>query len=302
MTPIDTDDQHVLQRIERGEFPRPRDVNARVPAALEAICLTAMARKQEDRYNSPRELADELERWLADEPVHAWREPVLTRTRRWIRRHRATAVGTTTATVGLIIVLTTFGLMRWRRLDLIHQTTEVLVEQGIDAAHVGDLDRAISSLSRAVELCAHDQALTDLHSRVARNLQQVETHRKFQQLAGQTLQEGIHALRQADGSDARIAQAEEALALYGGIDDPQWDRHLSNSVLTAEQIASTKSTIAKLLNMTGIRLAMYDTKNKAGRNATERALALFDLAEHLVPPTVSVWMARMLFNRRLGRD
>ena len=30
----------------------------------------------EDRYPTPKALADDLERWMADEPVSAWREPI----------------------------------------------------------------------------------------------------------------------------------------------------------------------------------------------------------------------------------
>jgi len=40
-----------------------------VPAALEAVSLEAMALRPEDRYGSARELAGDIERWLADEPV-----------------------------------------------------------------------------------------------------------------------------------------------------------------------------------------------------------------------------------------
>ena len=34
-----------------------------------------MALRPEDRYASPRALADDVEHWLADEPVSAYREP-----------------------------------------------------------------------------------------------------------------------------------------------------------------------------------------------------------------------------------
>ena len=64
-----------------------------MPAALEAICLKAMAGEPEDRYASPRALADDLERWLADEPVSALpRGDRAQRLTRWGRRHRAWAL------------------------------------------------------------------------------------------------------------------------------------------------------------------------------------------------------------------
>lgn len=52
-----------------------------------------MALKPERRYSSPRELADDVERWLADEPVIAYREPLLTRAARWGRKHKTLVAG-----------------------------------------------------------------------------------------------------------------------------------------------------------------------------------------------------------------
>ena len=46
-----------------------------------------MALRPEDRYATPGALAEDLDRWLADEPVGAWREPWTVRARRWTRRH-----------------------------------------------------------------------------------------------------------------------------------------------------------------------------------------------------------------------
>src|SRR5262249_29167274 len=71
-----------------GEFEPPTAVNRRVPKALEAVCLKAMALKPEARYPSARALADDVEHWLADEPVGVYRDPALTRVLRWARRHK----------------------------------------------------------------------------------------------------------------------------------------------------------------------------------------------------------------------
>jgi serine/threonine-protein kinase len=87
----------LLARVSRGEFPRPREVNARVPPALEAVCLRAMAVRPEDRYPSARALAEEVEHWLADEPVAAYPEPLGLRARRWVGRHRTLVSGAVTA-------------------------------------------------------------------------------------------------------------------------------------------------------------------------------------------------------------
>ena len=56
----------------------PRKVNKTVPKPMEAICLKAMARRPEDRYASAQDLAEDVRRYLAGEPVSAYREGILT--------------------------------------------------------------------------------------------------------------------------------------------------------------------------------------------------------------------------------
>ena len=66
----------VLRAVQRGEVRPPRQLDPGIDPALEAICLQAMAHRPEDRYPSGRALADDLDRWMADEPVSAWHEPL----------------------------------------------------------------------------------------------------------------------------------------------------------------------------------------------------------------------------------
>src|SRR5262249_12647789 len=83
----------ILERVQRGDFLAPRRVRPEVPAALEAICLRALALRPEDRYASALDLAAEIEHWLADEPVAAHRESWLARLGRWTRWHKAFVAG-----------------------------------------------------------------------------------------------------------------------------------------------------------------------------------------------------------------
>jgi serine/threonine-protein kinase len=83
----------VLEKVRRGQFRPPRQYVKSVPRALEAICLKAMARQPEARYAGAEALATDLEHWLADAPVSAWREPWHVRAGRWLRRHKALATG-----------------------------------------------------------------------------------------------------------------------------------------------------------------------------------------------------------------
>jgi serine/threonine-protein kinase len=88
----------ILRGVEQGEFRPPRSVEPTIDRALEAICLKAMALRREDRYATSKVLAEDIERWMADEPISAWHEPFSRRARRWARRNR-TAMGTAAAAV-----------------------------------------------------------------------------------------------------------------------------------------------------------------------------------------------------------
>jgi serine/threonine protein kinase len=88
----------VLQKARTGNISRPRTFNPKLAPALEAICLKAIAREPERRYDTATALKSDLERWLADEPVSAWREPWLVRARRWLNRHH-TLVAAAAATI-----------------------------------------------------------------------------------------------------------------------------------------------------------------------------------------------------------
>src|SRR5262249_21207422 len=93
------------------EPPTPlRRVHLQVPMPLEKVCLKALEKKKEDRYQRAKELAMEVERWLADEPVAAWREPWRVKARRWVGRHRTLVTGFAAALlVGLTISLVFSG-------------------------------------------------------------------------------------------------------------------------------------------------------------------------------------------------
>ncbi len=88
--PFEGDDVGALLRaVQKGDFPPPRRLDPRIDKALEVVCMKAMALKPQDRYPSAKALADDVERWLADEPVTAWREPWTVQARRWLGRNRS---------------------------------------------------------------------------------------------------------------------------------------------------------------------------------------------------------------------
>ena len=87
--PIEGSDLHaVLGKARAGDWLPPRQRDRTIPASLDAVCRKAMARKPEERYPTALALAADIEHWLADEPVSAYREPRMARVGRWMRRHK----------------------------------------------------------------------------------------------------------------------------------------------------------------------------------------------------------------------
>lgn len=102
---FDGDIGEVILAVRKGDFQPPRQLVPSIDPAMEAICQKAMSHGPANRYATPRALAEDIERWMADQPVSAWREPLSRRARRWARRNR-----TAVTAAGAAIVAGMFGL------------------------------------------------------------------------------------------------------------------------------------------------------------------------------------------------
>lgn len=82
------------EEVLKGELPRPSDAAADPVRAnalrgdLDAIVLKAVKRAADERYQSAAAFADDLERYLAGEPVHAQPDSRAYRLRKFITRNR----------------------------------------------------------------------------------------------------------------------------------------------------------------------------------------------------------------------
>jgi WD40 repeat protein/tRNA A-37 threonylcarbamoyl transferase component Bud32 len=76
-----------LQLVLTEEPVPPSRLRPGVPRDLEVICLTCLRTEPEKRYESALELAEDLERWLAGEPIRKRAVGRVERTVRWVRRH-----------------------------------------------------------------------------------------------------------------------------------------------------------------------------------------------------------------------
>jgi tetratricopeptide (TPR) repeat protein len=126
------DRQELLRQIAFEE-PRPlRRRNKIIPADLETIVLKAMEKDPAQRYATAGELADDLRRFLSDEPIRARRPSLAQRARKWVRRHQTTV---RVVTAVLLTILVSRGVA-WRREQLQGAAVERAVEANLQQAEV----------------------------------------------------------------------------------------------------------------------------------------------------------------------
>ncbi len=188
----------ILRRVKHGEITPPRDLNRDVPKPLEAICQKAMAVKPASRYSSPRALADDLEHWLADEPIAAQVDTPAQRFARWSRRHRAVvrAAAAAILLVAIVSSIATFLVNRAR--------------QAADQLAVDNFDLARKQSEANTKL--QSQAV-ELNRQLAHNLYE----RANGQLAQGKLEQGIAYLEAAYEKTPEADQLRRSIAnVMGG--------------------------------------------------------------------------------------
>jgi serine/threonine-protein kinase len=169
----------ILALVQRGALVPPRRRRRDVPAALDAVCRKAMAMEPGDRYATAADLAQEVERWLADEPVEAYAEPWTARLGRWARRHQ-TALRAAVAV--LVFGVAFLAVSTW----LIWQEKQRTAAQKEDAERARARAEDNANVARALALTMNETAEKRLSGipqteavRMAMTDMALETFRQF---------------------------------------------------------------------------------------------------------------------------
>jgi len=153
-----------LAAILTGRGPRPAEsaadwlAGAR-PPALAAVSAKALSSDPAARYATAAALAADVERWLADEPVSAYRDPLPERARRWAKRNR-TLVAAAAVAVLIGLISTSIGL-----------------------AVIGGKNRELDRLNASLTTANSNLADTNEHLELSRRAVEVERNEVTRQKA-----------------------------------------------------------------------------------------------------------------------
>jgi serine/threonine protein kinase len=127
--------------------PRPlRAIDRKIPPELETIILKSLGKNPADRYASAQDLADDLHRFLRDEPIRAKRPSPVERVRKWARRHPSLiGAGVVVMFVTLVISLSS----NWLITQANNRTKTALAQEQLRAE---EAERQFRQARRAVDL------------------------------------------------------------------------------------------------------------------------------------------------------
>lgn len=147
----------VLEQHRHSEPIPPRTLRPSVPVDLQNICLMAIAREPQRRYQSADEFSEDLQRFLSGQPVRARETTSIGRLWLWCKRNPVVAGLSATSAALLILLATGSSIAAWR----LNQANNMLAleKQNVETAEqmaVNDRNAAVVSLNNLVESVYRD--------------------------------------------------------------------------------------------------------------------------------------------------
>jgi tetratricopeptide (TPR) repeat protein len=159
-------DQVIAQIMHKEPRP-PRRVNRQVPLDLETICLKAMEKDPDRRYQTAKEMADDLRRFVNRFAISAKRAGPIERLSKWGRRHP----GVTAALAALLLALGAVAFLAHRsyiqQQERIAEQRQNALDKALVSAMGGDFELADQAIAEAELLGASTGQIRMLRGQIA---------------------------------------------------------------------------------------------------------------------------------------
>ncbi|HEY7313996.1 MAG TPA: tetratricopeptide repeat protein [Gemmataceae bacterium] len=207
-----SEDRHeLLRQIAFDDPAKLRRVERAIPTELEIIVLKAMEKRPQDRYATAQELADDLRRWLVDQPIQArrpsWRQVAI----KWTRRHKS-AVWTAAFVLLVLLGIGLGNAMWWLQKQTEGETEARAALQEADRWQQDERwSEALSAIRRAQGVLSVFGANVGLQRELEQRSKDVEMAQRLEEarLLRTALKDGHF------DSDACVAAYAEAFQWYG---------------------------------------------------------------------------------------
>lgn len=260
----------LIDQIASHEARRPRDINRNVPLDLETIVLKAMDKDPRRRYQNAMDMADDLWRFIDDQPIRARRASTVERTVRWMRRNKALTTAMISMVAAIAILITsTILFMQQRNIAKANYTEAEWQRRQADE----NLKEALRQEKRA------DREARDSRDAVKKLLSTVGDQRLrnvpfMDDLRRQLLEEALAFNQQfLDRSDSQDDRYEVALAhqrvaeiyrMLGRIDEAGQSLNTSREIILA--VLETRTGDPDLLEaVADVNASISDNLKQAGK-------------------------------------
>ncbi len=176
--------------------PSPRKLRRDVPRDLETICLKCLEKDPNKRYPDCQAVADDLRRWLEDEPILARRPGLAEQVVRWTRRNPGRA-----AVVAGVVAVSLSLLVAWNEIQNQRVKDQLAAEKRLGEERLAAETKRVDDLRAADEKARQEQDKTRRETRATALVQslpstdtgsvprQIEDLAEFRDLTGPKLRE-----------------------------------------------------------------------------------------------------------------
>ena len=268
----------LLHQIGSVDPRPPRSIDRNVPPELETILLKAAAKDAAERYASAGAMADDLRRFLHDEPILARPPSLWDKSVKWTRRHKSVAVSAVAVLVFALVGLTTSTILIARA----QAKTKDALKNEQDRATEANTQRAIAD-----RRYRQARSAIDFFTRVAAE--------ELGDVRGGT-----------DAMEVRREMLEASLGFYQGLldeagrEDPTRSAELAAAQRNANNIFTELSANLRLTHALAPERMLWDRQVQAAlglswdeaSRAREAAIDAFDLKGDAAGLSPEQWRTR----------